>query len=74
MLITEKQLLAHLQVSRNTLNHWRKEGLPYLKLGRRLIRYKLEDVERWIEQHRRAADGTSTADLTESREAAANET
>ena len=44
-LITEKELSNVIGKSRNTLRAWRKKDkIPYYKLGSKIIRYKLSDV------------------------------
>jgi excisionase family DNA binding protein len=53
-LLTEKELASLLKVSARTLRAWRDagEGPPAIKIGRRAIRYRRSDVERWLEQQR----------------------
>lgn len=51
-LLNGKETAALLGVKPSTLNVWRCSGkydLPYVKCGR-LVRYKLDDVLRFIEQ------------------------
>lgn len=49
-LITEQQAAALLLVTPDTLNRWRRTGRGpvYVKVGR-LVRYRLEDVENFVE-------------------------
>jgi hypothetical protein len=47
-LLTEKELLQRLQVTRGTLLKLRKKGLPHVRVSRRLIRYVYEDVVAWL--------------------------
>ena len=61
-LIRPRQTAEMLGVSVQTLAVWRYRGnrgnlapdLPYVKFGRRAIRYRLSDVLRFIEQNRHA--------------------
>ena len=47
--ITEKELSEKIGVSKVSLHTWRKEGkIPYYKLGKVLIRYKLSEVMKRI--------------------------
>jgi hypothetical protein len=49
-LITEQQVAALLLVTPDTLERWRREGRGpvYVKMGH-LVRYRLEDVENFVE-------------------------
>jgi excisionase family DNA binding protein len=46
--LTEKELMQSLKVSRSTLVRWRKEGMPFEKIGK-LIRYNEEKIMDWLE-------------------------
>ncbi|MHB1282565.1 MAG: helix-turn-helix transcriptional regulator [Metallibacterium scheffleri] len=50
-LLDERELAARLHVSVSTLRNWRvaRRGPPFVKLGLRAVRYRLADVERFIE-------------------------
>ncbi len=49
-LLTTNELALYLKVSRWTLNQWRKEkSIPFIKMNR-CIRYRLSDVNTWLEQ------------------------
>jgi len=50
-LLTLHQLCDKLQLSRSTIDRWRKEGLPYTKLGRSL-RFDEKEVAEWIKQNK----------------------
>lgn len=47
--LTTEELEEMLQVTRQTIFSWRKEGMPYLKLGR-AVRFELDKVTEWIEK------------------------
>lgn len=49
-LMTEQQLARLLNVSLSTVKRLRAsgEGPPAIKVGRRAIRYRREDVEEWL--------------------------
>lgn len=50
-LLTEDEAAAFLSVAPQTLALWRcreRYQLPYVKLGR-LVRYRVQDLEEWIE-------------------------
>lgn len=51
--LTTEQVAAYLNVSAKTLNNWRcqrRVDLPYKKFGA-CVRYKLSDIEHFLEQH-----------------------
>lgn len=50
-LLTEKEVALILGVRPQSLAVWRLHGenLPFVKVGR-LVRYRREDLERWIER------------------------
>jgi len=51
--LTVIELAAYLNVSANTLNHWRKEhidsGPPWVKNGK-MLRYPRKELDAWLEQ------------------------
>lgn len=53
-LLSKQQLSEHLQVSVTTIDRWRKQGLPCTRVGVKLIRFDLSEVNEWLEK--RAAD------------------
>lgn len=53
-LLTPDQAAEMLGLKPQTLQNWRvtkAESLPYLKYGRH-VRYRLEDIQRWLETKR----------------------
>lgn len=58
-LLSAEQAAIYLGVKPATLAIWRSSGrydLPYLKIGR-LIRYRLGDLQRWVESRSRRQTG-----------------
>lgn len=59
-LITEADAARYIGMSRSFLRMGRcygtlrghTPGPPYHKIGRRAIRYHIEDLDRWLDQHR----------------------
>lgn len=50
-LLTTKQVAQLFNIPEKTIRKWRYEGdLPAVKVGRRLVRYKLGDIQRWLNQ------------------------
>lgn len=48
MLITEKELCKTLKVDRCFLWSCRQKGMPFVRLGSKIIRYNLDDVLQWF--------------------------
>jgi excisionase family DNA binding protein len=46
--VTEQELCKLLKISKMTAYRWRKDGMPYKKINR-AVRYKLSEVERWLD-------------------------
>lgn len=58
-LFDERELAAQLRVSVSTLRNWRvaKRGPAFIKLGRRAVRYRVADVQAFIDAGVRDAGG-----------------
>lgn len=48
MLVTEKELCEILRVDRSFLWSWRQKGMPFVRLGKKIIRYDPEAVFSWF--------------------------
>lgn len=49
-LLTYAQASAYLNIPRNTLYTWTREGrIPHVRLGERTVRFRADDLDRWIE-------------------------
>lgn len=49
-LLTVKELMEILNVSRDSIYRWRKEkDLPYVVIGKGSVRFDLDEVNKWIE-------------------------
>jgi excisionase family DNA binding protein len=51
-LLSTRELAAFLGVSVPTILNWKRKGIgpPRCLMGDRLVRYRREDVERWLEE------------------------
>ena len=49
--LTLNELAEKLRLSRSTIDVWRREGLPYTKMGRN-IRFDEDEVMRWIKENK----------------------
>jgi excisionase family DNA binding protein len=51
-LLTDRDVAALLLVQPDTVRRWAAAGqLPSVRLGGRLLRFRAEDVERWIDEY-----------------------
>ena len=50
MLLTERELQEQLHVSRLFIYNYRKRGMPVVRLGDKLVRYRLDDVVDFLER------------------------
>lgn len=64
LMLRPKDVAELLGVEESTLKTWRSSGrvaLPFLRLGHRTVRYRLEDVQRFIEERSRQQSGAAPA-------------
>ncbi|MBR2431094.1 helix-turn-helix domain-containing protein [bacterium] len=50
-LITSQELQTVYSISRSTVDRWRKEGLPFTKVGRG-VRFDEDSVHEWIKKNK----------------------
>lgn len=51
--LTVEQAAERLGVNPSTIRYWVKtRGLPVVRLGRRCVRYQVEDLDSWATGHR----------------------
>jgi predicted DNA-binding transcriptional regulator AlpA len=58
-ILSEGELARYLRVSRACLRRWRAvgQGPPWLRVGKRLVRYDMAALRRWIEERAGVRDG-----------------
>lgn len=49
IVLTKKQLMEQLHISRNTVDRHMAQGMPHIKLGRS-VRFELADVLAWYNE------------------------
>lgn len=49
-LFTTKELAAYFNVTEMTVYRWRKQGMPYKKIGYNMCRYSLNAVNEWLDE------------------------
>ena len=50
-LITKKQLMDQLGISRATVQLWQRKGMPFVQFNNRRNGYNLKEVEEWLEDN-----------------------
>lgn len=61
MYYTEKQLCEILDVDRSFLWSCRQKGMPFVRLGRKIIRYDLDNVITWFSKNSDEAEVSDNA-------------
>jgi len=52
-ILADPQAAAYLQITPRTLRLWRKtRGLPFIRITKRMLRYRKADLDRWLEDRR----------------------
>ena len=54
-LYTTKEIAEMLKVHVNTINNFRKEGMPYKKIGH-AVRFDADEVMKWIEEQNKSEE------------------
>lgn len=52
-MLTTKELVQVLNVSRMTIYRLREEGMPYIQAGYRTLRFDLEKVLEWLNEFKK---------------------
>lgn len=65
-LVSIENLAVYLDVCEDTVESWVERGIipPPLRLGDRTRRWRLRDVDKWIDEHNNAPKLGSIADAT----------
>jgi len=61
VMYTENELCEVLKICKVTLWQYRKQGLPCIRLGSRIIRYDMQEVLNWINKQKYIVDGGEVA-------------
>ena len=61
--VSGAQLAEHFDVGDATIRRWKRAGMPTKKYNSRLYRYKLSEVEKWLQarEEKRAAQAAEAA-------------
>lgn len=50
-MVTSEELQQIYKISRSTIDRWRKDGMPFEKIGRG-VRFDLDQVKDWIKKNK----------------------
>lgn len=48
MYLSKKQVAENFGISVSTVNNYMRQGMPFYKVGKKLVRFIYEEVEKWI--------------------------
>lgn len=54
-LFTTKELATYFNVTEMTIYRWRKQGMPFKKLGYNMYRYSMHAVNAWLDEKQSVA-------------------
>ena len=50
MFLKKKEVAERLGISVSSVNNYMRQGMPYYKIGSKLVRFNPEDVEKWLKE------------------------
>ena len=50
MYLDKKQVAEKFGISVSTVNNYMRQGMPFYKMGGKLVRFVYEEVEKWIKE------------------------
>ena len=51
MFLKKKEVAERFCISISSVNNYMRQGMPYYRIGRKLVRFDLEDVEKWLKEN-----------------------
>lgn len=48
MFLKKKEVAERFGISVSSVNNYMRQGMPYYKIGSKLVRFNPEDVEKWL--------------------------
>ena len=52
MYLSKKQVAERFGISVSTVNNYMRRGMPFYKMGGKLVRFVSEEVENWMKQRK----------------------
>lgn len=50
MFLKKKEVADRFGISVSSVNNYMRQGMPYYKIGSKLVRFNPEDVEKWLKE------------------------
>lgn len=50
MFLKKKEVAERFGISISSVNNYMRQGMPYYRIGSKLVRFDLEDVEKWLKE------------------------
>ena len=50
MFLKKKEVAERFGISVSSVNNYMRQGMPYYKIGSKLVRFNQEDVEKWLKE------------------------
>ena len=50
MFLKKKEVAERYGISVSSVNNYMRQGMPYYKIGSKLVRFSPEDVEKWLKE------------------------
>lgn len=50
MFLKKKEVAERFGISVSSVNNYMRQGIPYYKIGSKLVRFNPEDVEKWLKE------------------------
>ena len=50
MFLKKKEVAERFGISVSSVNNYMRQGMPYYKIGSKLVRFNPEDVEKWLKE------------------------
>ena len=50
MFMKKKEVAERFGISVSSVNNYMRQGMPYYKIGSKLVRFNPEDVEKWLKE------------------------
>ena len=50
MFLKKKEVAERYGISISSVNNYMRQGMPYYKIGSKLVRFSSEDVEKWLKE------------------------
>jgi excisionase family DNA binding protein len=50
MFLKKKEIAERFGISVSSVNNYMRQGMPYYKIGSKLVRFDIKDVEKWLRE------------------------